>query len=157
LAEDTRETILAYLRAHNSLTIATCDGPGAWAAAVFYVNDGFTLYYLSDPKSRHSLGLADNPNVAATIHEDYRDWRLIKGLQIAGRAELVGSIFEKAAALRLYLEKFPFVADMLRPSTAIARLVSAKTRGVEWYRLIPSRIVYIDNEISFGHRDELVL
>ncbi len=63
---------LAYLRDHNVMTLATIGAQGLWAAAVFYVNDGFTLYFLSAPTSRHSLNIESQSTVAATIQEDYK-------------------------------------------------------------------------------------
>ncbi len=55
------------------MTIATAKGEISWAAAVLYANDGFTLYFLSDPESRSSKDIAENPVVAITVNEDYYD------------------------------------------------------------------------------------
>ncbi|MCP4360184.1 MAG: pyridoxamine 5'-phosphate oxidase, partial [Chloroflexi bacterium] len=73
------ERTLAYLRDHNVMTLATNGPEGLWAAAVFYVNVDFRLYFLSSPTTRHSLNIAARPAVAATIQEDYGDWLAIKG------------------------------------------------------------------------------
>jgi len=45
------------------MTIATSE---PWAAAVFYMNDGFTLHFLSAASTR----LATDRRVAVTVHED---------------------------------------------------------------------------------------
>ena len=47
-----RQTALEYLRAHRTMTRATAGKAGPWAAAVFYVNDGFDLIWLSEPGAR---------------------------------------------------------------------------------------------------------
>ena len=59
------------------MTLATQGPAGPWAAAVFYANNGFNLYFVSSPASRHSRNLAGQPAVTATVHEDYLDWREI--------------------------------------------------------------------------------
>jgi uncharacterized protein YhbP (UPF0306 family) len=92
---------LAYLAEHNVMTLATTGTRGVWASALFYVNDGFTLYFLSSPRSRHSINLANHSAIAATIQEDYRDWREIKGVQLEGVARKVQGI-ERAAAIARY-------------------------------------------------------
>jgi hypothetical protein len=141
-----------YLRDHNVAILATGSGTDIWAAAVFYVNDGFTLYFLSSPTSRHSRNLAQNPRVAVTIQEDYSDWQDIKGVQIEGEASLISGD-EESLARRLYGEKFPVVGAVAKAPSAIVKALA----GVSWYRVVPERLHFIDNSISLGHRDELRL
>jgi hypothetical protein len=141
---------LAYLREHNVMTLATSGPQGLWAAAVFYVSEGFTLYFLSAPTSRHSRNLAAQPAISAAIHEDYRDWRVIKGIQLEGEAVRIEGR-EAEDAWRSYGEKFPFVAP---GAQAPAAITSALSR-IAWYRLVPTHLSFVDNELGFGHRDEL--
>jgi hypothetical protein len=137
-----RNEALAYLAAHNVLTLAT---RSVWAAAVFYASEEFTLYFVSSPRSRHAMDLGSEPRVAATIHEDYRDWRAIRGIQLAGSAErLEGAA--RAAALACYRTKFPFVEDaMLAPVLDKAAC----------YRLTPAEVYFIDNSAGFGTRTRI--
>jgi hypothetical protein len=53
--EKLRETLLEYLNTHNTMTIATAQDNVPWAVAVFYPNDGFTIYYSSDSDTRSAL------------------------------------------------------------------------------------------------------
>lgn len=141
-----------YLRAHHVVTLATADAAGPWAAAVFYAADGFTLYFLSSPGSRHARSLADSPRVAATIQEDYADWPQIKGVQLEGRAvELSGA--EEERARQLYGEKFPVVGNLAKAPAAIVKALAK----VRWYKLVPERLYFIDNSAGFGRRDEIEL
>src|SRR5512145_2518531 len=103
-----RATALAYLRAHNVVTLATTGGDGPWAAAVFYASADFTLYFVSSPDARHSGNLAMHPRVAVAVHEDYRDWTAIKGLQMEGFAQVISGA-EQSAAAATYRAKYPFV------------------------------------------------
>lgn len=147
-----KERTLAYLQQHNVLTLATSGPEGLWAAAVFYVNVNFTLYFLSAPTSRHSQNIATQPAVAGTIQEDYRHWPDIKGVQLEGIAvRLQGEA--RLAAMRRYAAKFPVMANLQQAPAAIAQAFEQ----VAWYRLTPSRLYFIDNSRGFGHRDEIQL
>ena len=129
-----RERALDYLAAHRVMTLATHGPDGPWAAAVFYANDGFELYFLSSAASRHGRNLALQAGVAATVHEDYADWRDIKGIQLEGTVdELSGA--EETSARTLYGEKFPFAADTASAPAAIA----AALARVRWSRLAAAR------------------
>ena len=146
-----RPQALEYLAAHNTLTVATTGPNGLWAAAVFYVNDAFVLYWLSDPASRHSQNIARHPDVAVTVHEDYRDWRVIQGMQMEGTAGEIGPIRSAGGAMRLYAAKYPFLSDWRNPPPALA----AALDGARVYRFTPRRVFFIDNTRGFGHREEI--
>lgn len=145
-----RENALAYLRAHNVMSVATNGPEGLWAAAVFYVNDDFVLYFLSAPTSRHSVNIAANPRVAVTIQQEYDDWRAIKGIQLEGVVSRLEGL-EQARAILLYGKKFPIVANIARAPTEIAQAFAR----VAWYRITPTRVCFVDNSQGFGHRDEI--
>ena len=148
----TSTRVLRYLRDHNVATLATSGNGESWAAALFYVNDGYTLYFLSSPSSRHCLHLEQNSSVAVTIQEDYADWPEIKGVQIEGVAsEISGE--EEDKARRLYGQKFPVVGILAQAPAAIVKALAK----VRWYRIVPRRLYFIDNSIGLGHRDEIDL
>lgn len=146
-----KEKVQAYLRSHHVATIATSDG-NIWAAAVFYASDGYTFYFLSSPSSRHCRNLAGNARVALTIQEDYADWPDIKGVQAEGIAtEISGS--EEEHARRLYGQKFPLVGKLAQAPAAIVKAMAK----VRWYKVVPTRLYFIDNSAGFGQRDEIDL
>ena len=155
------------------MTVATASGGTPWAAAVFYASDGFTLYFLSDPESRHSKEIAENPIIAATVNEDYHDWKKIKGVQMEGKAELVTTEEGMANAVGAYVDKYPFTTPYLKlmstPFPTIAqrldKLLSKlpftpglpKTFNVKFYKLTATRVRFIDNERGFAHHEEFTL
>lgn len=140
-----RATLLRYLEAHHVMTLATSQ---PWAAAVFYVNDDFTLYFLSSPRSRHAQHLASDSRVAATVHEDYGDWREVKGVQLEATVRPV--VQSDIARVRgLYARKFPVIGER---GAVVAPLVEALSR-IQWYEVKPQGIYFIDNAAGFGHRD----
>jgi hypothetical protein len=141
-----------YLQNHHVATLATCGTEGPWAAAVFYVNDGDTIFFLSSPTSRHCLNLEQNPHVALTIQEDYSDWMEIKGVQLEGVANEISGA-EEDKARRLYGEKFPVVGLLAQAPSAVVKALAK----VRWYRIVPKRLYFIDNSLGLGNRDEIEL
>jgi uncharacterized protein len=145
--------VLAYMESHNTMTLATCSGNVPWAATVFYVNEGFRLYFFSVPDSRHCQNLAGNPGVAVTIQEDYRDWRMIKGIQLEGKVVQIDSVIEKGKAMVAYGRKYPEVIKLFtNPQSGLFYRAFLK---VKFYCVIPEQVFYIDNEQGFGKRQEL--
>lgn len=141
---------LAHLRRHHVMTLATSGEQGVWAAALFYVNDGLTLYFLSSPATRHCTNLSQHRRAAVTIQADCTDWREIRGLQAEGSVcELSGD--EEARARKLYGDKFPVVGKLAQAPAAIVKALAR----VRWYRFVPDRAWFIDNSAGFGHREEL--
>src|SRR5581483_5591521 len=110
-----RAHALAYLAAHNTVSLATTGEDGIWATTVFYANADFVLYFLSEPKTQHVQNILVQPAIAATVNEDYQDWRQIKGIQMAATCREVTGKVELARALAIYLKKYPFVAQFLSP------------------------------------------
>ncbi|MGP1678323.1 MAG: pyridoxamine 5'-phosphate oxidase family protein [Burkholderiales bacterium] len=147
-----RGQVAHYLREHHVMTLASHGDEGVWTAAVFYANDGFTIYYLSAPTSRHCRNLAASPRASAAIHEDYADWREIKGVQMEGIASALSGE-EEQRARRLYGAKFPVVGKLEQAPAAIVKALAK----VRWYKLMPERLYFIDNSRGFGHRDEIDL
>ena len=126
------------------------------AAAVFYASDDLELYFLSNPGSRHGTNMAANARVSVAIHEDYREWKDIRGIQLEGRAELVRSPKRKLLFWQIYRKKFPFVDAFFRPG-ALYEMVQAKMAGIRIYRVVPQEMFYLDNSRGFGHRERLPL
>jgi len=152
-----KKTILAYMKSHNTVSLATEKDGVPHAATVFYINIGLDLYFLSSPSSRHGENFSLNPIFSGTINEDYSNWLLIKGIQMQGRVKEVGGILENGGIARAYVKKFPAVTNFLLSPRKLGQAIAQKVAKVKFYKLTPSGIYFIDNEISFGHRDELLL
>jgi uncharacterized protein YhbP (UPF0306 family) len=147
MQRDPRQLALDYLATHNVLTLATQSDGEVWAAAVFYANDDFELSFLSAGHTRHARNMAQTQRVAATIQEDYADWEAIKGIQLEGVVEKLEGV-SRETMIANYLWKYPYVG-----STPALR---AAMQRVNWYRLIPTRLYFIDNSLGLGHRDLIV-
>jgi uncharacterized protein len=143
-----RQAALDYLQRHHVMSLATSGPLGLWAAAVFYANDSFELIFLSAAHSRHAQNMAAEPRVAATIQEDYDDWRAIKGIQLEGVVRLLAGAERKRAIAR-YRERHAFLVTAPAPVRLALGLVN-------WYCLSPDLLYFVDNERGFGHRDEII-
>jgi hypothetical protein len=140
------------------VSLATQGPDGLWATTVFYANLDFTLYYLSEPKTRHVQNILANPSIAATINEDYRDWTQIKGIQMEATCAEVSGKRELARALATYLKKYPFVAQFLSPGQLLTGMkVAGRALDVRLYRITPTRLLYLDNQRGFSNRQEIPL
>ena len=153
MSDDARERILAFLSAHNTATLATERGGQPWANAIFYANDQFVLYFVSDHKTRHADHLQHNARIAATIQDDQREWRAIQGIQLEGTCEEITNPIESARALAIYAAKYPFIGDLVRAPKAIGSAM-AKAR---WHKITPTWIRLIDNTRGFGFKEEIRL
>lgn len=142
----------AYLQTHNTVVLATCSQEVSWSAAVFYANRQWRLYFLSEPHTRHMQDIKANPVVAATVTEDYKDWREIKGLQMRGRVEPASTI-EWPLAVEAYLAKFPFAREFLRPDKLWQ--VAGKKLNARFYRFSPEEVYFLDNASGFSSRTQV--
>lgn len=149
MTPDPKQLALSYLQQHRVMTLATHGPGGMWAAAVFYASEGFDFYFLSAGHTRHARNIADSPRIAATIQEDYADWAAIQGIQLAGVVTKLSGI-EQLKAITLYQTKFTFLAQA-------TTIIQAAFEKVNWYRLRPYQLYFVDNSQGFGHRDEIVL
>ncbi len=152
MSTDLASRVTAHLQHLHVATLATAGPDGPWAAAVFYVHDGWDLYFLSSPTSRHGLNLAHNAQVAIAIQADHTDWPGIRGVQLEGTVQLLSGEAESHAR-HLYGQKFAVLGKLAQAPAAI---VQALTK-VRWYRVRTRRLLYVDNTLGFGHREELDL
>ena len=141
-----------YLETHNTLILSTYGQDGPWATPVFYVNRGFRIYFLSELTTIHSCNLQQNSLMAASITEDYGDFRKIQGIQLKGHAYLVNSVKETAVVLVAYLKKYPAAKHILQTPTSFKGVSKAK-----WHCIIPDFLRFTDNSRKFGERFELKL
>jgi len=152
MTESVQENVLSYMRRHNTMTLATCSGDKPWAAAVFYVNLGFKLYFLSEETTRHSLNLTENELVAVTINEDYKNWKEIKGVQLEGTVRVLEGKLETSRVMAAYLKKYPFVASLSNQSK-----FSKLMKCIKVYCVNPNTIWFLDNALGFSNRQKLEL
>jgi hypothetical protein len=150
--DDLSARIGTFLDAHHVMTLATVGDAGAHAASLMYARKGFTLYWTSDPRTRHSVHLEGEARVTATVAPDYADFRLIRGVQVAGRARRLEGAAADAARAAL-VARYVFLAEL---ASGPPKLRTAFEQA-GFYALAPDRITLIDNTRGFGHKETLAL
>lgn len=151
MAGELVDRIAAFLDAHHVMSLATSGAHGPHAANLFYARDGFVLFWVSDPASRHSVEIETDARAAVTIAPDFSDYAMIRGLQLGGRACRISDPAERGRARRILEARYPFLRQIADEG------LSETYRRAEIYRLDVVRIVLIDNSRGFGHKDVLDL
>lgn len=153
-SDDLFDRVARYLRAHHTMTIATTGlvGDTPHAAIVFYAADEhLRLVFLSKRESVHGAHIEEGTPVAVTVTEEYTEWEKIQGVQLWGEASLLSG-GAKAAALSLYLMRFPFVRDLVAHPTHAEMM-----RNIGIYRVVPYRAAFTDNTTGVFGREMLEL
>jgi uncharacterized protein len=150
MSGDTAARIAAFLDAHHVMSLATCGAHGPHAANLLYARDGFVLVWVSAPRTRHSAELEANPHVSATVAPDTCDFDLIRGLQVSGDAHRIVEASERHLARALLEARYPSLQSLFEGSP-----IRQAYNSAELYRLVPRRMVIIDNKHGFGHKDVL--
>lgn len=148
-----RQRLLDYLRSHNVAVLATAGDGGPWATPVFFASQEFTLYFVSDPKTRHGTDIGAGARVAAAITEDHRDWQSIQGIQLEGLCAPVPPE-QRGEAAALFMAKYTFTSAFLDPGGSMYERAG---RNVIFYRLVPDAVWFTDNTRGFGQREHLDL
>jgi uncharacterized protein YhbP (UPF0306 family) len=145
--------IAALLDMHHVMSLATIGPNGPHAVSLFYARDGFTLLWVSDPSSRHSLEIDADARVAATVATDFSDFPQVQGLQVSGRAVRISNESRRRSAVGHLEDRYPFLQGAASGS---AELREAYERAA-FYQLTPDRIVLIDNTRRLGFKQTLDL
>ena len=140
-----RETILALLDHHRTMTLATLRADG-WpqATTVGYANDGLVLYFLCGPDSQKAANLAHDDRVSLTIDDDTDQVMQIKGLSMAAHAAPVTDPTEFGNAMSLLMQRYPPQVD----APALPEGAQIKI-----FRVTPVVISVLDYAKGFAHTD----
>ena len=148
----------SFLDSFSTLTLATYGPAGPWATSLFFARDEeLNLYFVSSQRARHVKDLLSEPTVAVTVNGIHDNWKDIRGLQIAGTAEIVTKNRRDDAA-GLYLQKFSDLRHILSaPSTDAERKIAGSFTASDFFRIRPRTVRMIDNIKGFGHKAEFVI
>ncbi len=144
--DDVSKKISNYLASHPYLNLATVGDNGSPIAhTVGYASEGMTVYFMTDKNTRKAKNIRSNPSVAFTVDEDYTDLGIIQGVQMKGTAEQVsdGAVIDRI--LGIMTEKFPQIKEM------------PENPDYVFFKISPKEAYFLDNTVSFGHREQLIL
>jgi hypothetical protein len=123
------------------MSLATHGPEGLRAASVFYVNQGFELYFVLRADTRHVRNITATAEVAATITDEAADWPSIRGIQLEGVAAQVENP-QRHDVLALLSRRFAFVDHMWDWTTTSG---AAAPECV--YSIRPSRLFFVDHRL----------
>lgn len=152
-SESSSDAALRILRTHTVLTLSTVYRSEPHAVSLMYASEGFTLYWVSDPRSRHSLALADSSRASVTVASHFTDFQTIEGLQCRGAAHKLGDKATREHGFQLLANRYEFLQEFLSGPAKLVR--SLDLAAV--YRFDPDEITLIDNSKGFGHKQAVPL
>lgn len=148
LTEAGRTSVLEILRQGRDMTLATMRPDGyPQATTISYANDGLDVYAAIGLGSQKAHNIQHNDKVSATVNLDYEDWRQIRGISLAGNAELVHGTDAIALAANCLLQKFPMAKDFSQGCGTLP------WQGLLFLRVRPTVISLLDYRLGFGHTD----
>ncbi|MEE9248008.1 MAG: pyridoxamine 5'-phosphate oxidase family protein [Dehalococcoidia bacterium] len=151
------KVVLDFMKTQKAAIVSTADTEGVpWAAPVFYIHDGFQVYWLTNPSNRLGSYLRANPRAVLCILAESLDWQKMQGLQMEGTVGIVESRREQLKALRLYVKRFAGLSSVLLNPAKGGGLIG-KAASMRFYRFTPSRCWFTDHQMGFAHRTELAL
>lgn len=102
--------IIAFLRKHHVLTLATCRGERPHCSNIFYALDAERgrFIFASDDTTRHAQEALESSFVAASVVLETRIVGNIKGVQIEGIMRRSEDDSDKV----LYFKRFPYAMAM---------------------------------------------
>ncbi len=138
-----------YLQVGRVMQIATLQNGQPRVNSVYYVvrSDNKAIYWVSEPRRRHSRALESNPSAGAAIV--IRSEAPVAGLQLTGVAAKVTDLAEIKESARLYSEKYDGVGGQL-----YERIVAGTNKN-KLYRLDIDALEIFDDENFPG--DEAIL
>jgi len=139
---------LELLATHSVLTLATLHEGRPHAASLIYANDGFDLFWVSDPKTRHSSALAVDAGATVTVAGQFEDFTQIRGLQMVGRAVRVDDVERSEQALALLGERYAFFRKFRKGP----RLLRSQLAAATVYHFETDAVTLIDNTRGFGYK-----
>jgi uncharacterized protein len=155
--EQLESTVIRFMDAYTTMTLACCSDGKPWAAAVYYARQNFDLIFFSSSRSLHARVFSENPAAAAEIHGECPRWQDIKGLQMEGRVQHIIGPVQLVRSTATYLRRYPFVREILSDPTALFPEAAARMAKVALYVFLPHTVRYMDNQGGFGNRWKLEL
>ena len=143
-----------FLDSCHIMTLGTSDSKSVWTAPVYYIYLESIFYFFSKATSRHMLNAQVSGTAAASIHNNPQGWMDIKGVQMEGVVSEAGGGEKSVQAFRTYMKRFSFVKEIMSASFSGSLESFTEQLQVRWYMFVPKKMVYLDNSVKFGFRQQ---
>jgi PPOX class probable F420-dependent enzyme len=126
-----------FIEIHRIAHLATADAQGRpWVIPVCYVFQNGTFYSVIDEKPkrlqpgrlRRVINIRENPNAALVIDDYSEDWQTLAYVHVRGRAAILESGAEHAAAISALRAKYPQYRSMEIDSKPVITLAPQTIR-----------------------------
>ena len=141
----TKKQLLDFLKSQRLMSLATF-GNGICACNVYYaVDDGFNLYFMSEPSSDHCKNIAQSNTIACTVADSRQKVTDKKiGVQIKGTAEKTDHPEKIKLALSLWNKANPGFEAVINFKNIQENSIKSKV-----YTVTPSEMKFL-NETIYG-------
>lgn len=131
------EKIVAFIRKHHVLTLATVAGGQPWCSNIFYayIPQSNLFVFTSESHTRHAVEAVANSSVAGSIVLETRIVGRVQGLQLTGTTRPVAT-YDGGWTRKAYLKRFPYAAAMT----------------LDLWILDPAYMKFTDNTLGFGKK-----
>lgn len=144
MTEDQLKQIADILDEAKDMTIATLRSDGfPQATTVTFVHEGTDIYFGCSRASQKAQNIERDNKVSCTVNPPYDDWKTIRSLSLAGRAEMVSDAEVTERIGRLFVEKFPQVMDY----------VDMPEVDMVFVKIDPCVVSILDYSKGFGHTE----
>jgi len=123
--------------------------PRLRSTPVFFARRDKSFYFISAAKTVHAANILQNPNISAAVTDNYHSYSEIKGVQIFGRCAEIEKLPAIARAALIYFSKFSDLKSFMQPDVLKSAL------NISWYELRAERLIYTDNSVRFGYKEEI--
>lgn len=135
---------LRIILANRYMTLATAgEDSQPWAAPMYYSTDEeLNFYFVCSNRARHSRHVSSNGQAAIAVFDSALPPEEQDGVQISGRASLVGILELPHVVANYYRKRFPDPAERSLHNTSPKRF-----RGIgslRFYKVVPEHIYTLD-------------
>jgi uncharacterized protein YhbP (UPF0306 family) len=139
----------------HTMTLATALDNTPWAAPVYYANIRDCFYFFSSPDARHIQNALASGHAACAIYAEGGSWQTLQGLQMSGKIIKISHAGHASAAVIAYVKKFPLVKTFFSSVKNLSVSHFKSRFHATLYSFQPDTIVFMDNAVDFGFRQEI--
>lgn len=137
--------LFAFLRSQNVFSLGTSDDKGnSWISNAFYsTTKSGEIFFISDPKAKHSINIAQNPKISFNIcfvnENDMWDRKAIQGV---GTCKLITNPLTIGKFIVNHFKFFPTWKEWMSKKDMVEKLIETRP-----YVITPTFIKFWNDEL----------
>lgn len=139
-----KKDIEKFLRANGIMTLAVSLKDKPWVCTLYYgIDKKMNMYIVTDPNNKHGKIITKNQNVAFNIFDSHQKiTKPKKGVQGAGRIELVRGLIQITKALILWHKANPGIEENIKVKDILKKITDTKI-----YKITPTYLKYFHKKL----------